>query len=55
MTNREKCEAHTKGTTGNTMMQKSILWAPCLGIPVKLPTGITEQKQQSNFHTQVTY
>ena len=27
--NREKCEVHTKGTTGNTMMQKSLLWAPC--------------------------
>ena len=25
----EKCEAHTNGTTGNTMMQKSLLWAPC--------------------------
>ena len=22
-------EAHTKGTTGNTMMQKSLLWAAC--------------------------
>ena len=21
-------EGHTKGTTGNTMMQKSLLWAP---------------------------
>ena len=22
-------EVHTKGTTGNTMMQKTLLWAPC--------------------------
>ena len=22
-------EAHTKGATGNTMMGKSLLWAPC--------------------------
>ena len=54
--NREKCEAHTKYTTGNTIMEKSLLWAPCLGIPVKLlSNGIAEQKQQSNLHTQVTY
>ena len=43
--NREKCGAHTKGTTGNTMMQKS----------EKLQNGIAERKQQSNLHTQVTY
>ena len=26
---REKLKAHTKGTTGNTMMENSLLWAPC--------------------------
>ena len=29
MINREKLKAHTKGTTGNTMMENSLLWAPC--------------------------
>ena len=27
--NKEKWKAHTKGTTGNTMMEKSLLWVPC--------------------------
>ena len=27
--NREKMKAHTKGTTGNTMMENSLLWVPC--------------------------
>ena len=27
--NRDIVEAHTKGTTSNTMMGKSLLWAPC--------------------------
>ena len=27
--NREKLKAHTKGTTGNTMMENSLLCAPC--------------------------
>ena len=27
--NREKVKAHTKGTTGNTMMEESPLWGPC--------------------------
>ena len=26
---REQVKAHTKGTTGNTMMEKSLLWVPC--------------------------
>ena len=26
---REKLKAHTKGTTDNTMMENSLLWAPC--------------------------
>ena len=25
----KKLKAHTKGTTGNTMMEKSLLWVPC--------------------------
>ena len=25
----ERVEAHTQGTTDNTMMQKTLLWAPC--------------------------
>ena len=49
-----KVEAHTKGTTGNTMMGKSLLWIPCIGMPVKLSNGIADKKQ-SNLHTQVTY
>ena len=29
LTSRENSEAQTKGTTGNTMMQMTLLWAPC--------------------------
>ena len=38
--NREKLKAHTKGTTGNTMMQKFTSLCSLLGMPVKLSNGI---------------
>ena len=48
-------KAHTKGTTGNTMMQKSFLWVPCSACQWSCQMGLLPRqntKQQSNLHTQ---
>ena len=53
--NRENVKAHTKGTTGNTMMQEFTSLGSLLGMPGKMSNGIADKKQQSNLYTQVTY
>ena len=42
---KEKLKAHTKGTTGNEMMQKFTSLGSLLGMPVKFSNGCAGQKQ----------
>ena len=44
-------KAHTKGTTGNTMMQKFTSLGSLFGMPVKLSNGIAgENNNQTYIH-----